>query len=84
MRFSRSSRKLDLDVPSDVVNYVENGRNPDIYNRDFVEAAQQMNQSMKGRSAAYAQFRDALAREMKGGMPEIAEEVDTVLSNTGG
>lgn len=41
-----------------------------------------MNQQLKGKSAAFAQFRDALAREIKGAMPDMETEVDSVLMRT--
>lgn len=82
--FSRCSQQLDLTVPTDVIAYVEAGRNPDIYTREFVEAAQKLNQERKGRSESYAVFRDALAKEIKEGVPDLRAEVDGVLARTGG
>lgn len=45
-----------------------------------MEGAQRANQQLKGKSEAFAQFRDALAREMSGAMPELAGEVEDVLA----
>lgn len=59
-------------------------RNPDIYTREFVELVQRGNQDLKGKMEAFASFRDVLAREIKGAMPECTGEVDRVLSSTGG
>lgn len=83
-RFSQSSQQLQLNVPADVVSYVELGRNPDIYTREFVEGTQRLNQERKGRSEAYAAFRDALAKEIKSELPELQTGVDDVLRRTGG
>jgi mediator of RNA polymerase II transcription subunit 10 len=63
---------------------VDNGRNPDIYTREFVELARRGNQLMKGKMAAYADFRDVLAGEMGRALPEISEDVGRVLEATGG
>lgn len=39
---------------------------------------------MKGKMAAYADFRDVLAGEMGRAMPEIREDVGRVVDATGG
>lgn len=59
-------------------------RNPDIYTREFVELVQRGNQDLRGKREAFAGFRDVLAREMRGAMPECRGEVDRVVSATGG
>lgn len=63
---------------------MDNGRNPDIYTREFVELARRGNQLMKGKMAAYADFRDVLAGEMGRALPEIREDVGRVVEATGG
>lgn len=81
---SKHSQDLRLDVPDDVIAYVEQGRNPDIYTREFVEMVQRLNQEWKGRVMAYRMFRDVLAEELRVGMPEVSGEVGKVVRNTGG
>lgn len=39
---------------------------------------------MKGKMAAYADFRDVLAEEMGSAMPEIGDDVRRVVRETGG
>jgi len=63
---------------------VDNGRNPDIYTREFVELARKGNQMMKGKMEAFMSFRDVLAEEMERAMPELKEDVERVLEETGG
>lgn len=63
---------------------MEDGRNPDIYTREFVELVQKGNQYLKGKAEAFESFRDVLAREMEGAMPEVVEEVRRVVDATGG
>ncbi|CAH0051899.1 unnamed protein product, partial [Clonostachys rhizophaga] len=36
-------------VPPELLEYVENGRNPDIYTREFVETVRRGNQLLKGK-----------------------------------
>jgi mediator of RNA polymerase II transcription subunit 10 len=71
-------------VPPELITYVDNGRNPDIYTREFVEGARRSNQLMKGKMEAFHSFRDVLAQEMARAMPELREDVGRVLEETGG
>lgn len=69
-------------VPADILQYVDNGRNPDIYTREFVELARKSNQLMKGKMGAFGGFRDILAGEMGKVFPELEEEVKMVVEAT--
>ena len=71
-------------VPQELIQYVDSGRNPDIYTREFVEGARRSNQLMKGKMEAFGSFRDVLATEMVRAMPELREDVARVLEETGG
>lgn len=42
------------------------------------------NQQQKGRSEAFAQFRDILGAKMASGIPEIRDDVKKVVESTGG
>jgi mediator of RNA polymerase II transcription subunit 10 len=70
-------------VPQELVQYVENGRNPDIYTREFVELVRRGNQLMRGKMRAFAGFRDVLAGEMSAAMPELRDDVARVVAATG-
>ncbi|EGP91361.1 uncharacterized protein MYCGRDRAFT_32659, partial [Zymoseptoria tritici IPO323] len=71
-------------LPLEIIQYVENSRNPDIYTREFVELVMRYNQQQKGRSDAYAQFRDILGREMASAIPDLREDVRKVVESSGG
>ncbi|KAJ5106663.1 Mediator complex subunit Med10 [Penicillium angulare] len=73
-----------IQLPPEIIDYVDAARNPDIYTREFVELVQRGNQDLKGKREAFAGFRDVLAREMRSAMPECRGEVDRVVSATGG
>lgn len=73
-----------INLPPEIIDYVDSARNPDIYTREFVELVQRGNQDLKGKMEAFAGFRDVLAREIRGGMPECSSEVGRVLDATGG
>lgn len=73
-----------IQLPPEIIDYVDSARNPDIYTREFVELVQRGNQDLRGKREAFAGFRDVLAREMRSAMPECRDEVDRVVRATGG
>lgn len=73
-----------IQLPPEIIDYVDSARNPDIYTREFVELVQRGNQDLKGKAEAFSSFRDALAREMASAMPECKAEVERVVGATGG
>ncbi|KAK5132623.1 hypothetical protein LTR08_008822 [Meristemomyces frigidus] len=84
VQLSKTARRLSIKIPFDIIEYVEQSRNPDIYTREFVELIQRYNQELKGRVEAFAQFRDILGKEMMSAMPEIKDDVRQVVLATGG
>ncbi|KAG6039935.1 hypothetical protein E4U19_002230 [Claviceps sp. Clav32 group G5] len=71
-------------VPPELLDYVESGRNPDIYTREFTELTRRGNQLMRGKALAFGDFRDVLAREISTAMPELRGDVERVVEETGG
>ncbi|RWA08722.1 hypothetical protein EKO27_g6358, partial [Xylaria grammica] len=71
-------------VPPELVQYVDNGRNPDVYTREFVELVRRGNQLMRGKQSAFASFRDVLAGEIENAMPELRDDAARVVAATGG
>ncbi|KAI0095713.1 transcription factor subunit Med10 of mediator complex-domain-containing protein [Nemania sp. FL0031] len=69
-------------VPPELVEYVDNGRNPDIYTREFVELVRRGNQLMRGKQSAFASFRDVLAGEIEAAMPELRDDALRVVAAT--
>lgn len=69
---------------SGAYRYVEDGRNPDIYTREFVEIVAKQNQILNGKMRAFADFRDILAEQISVAFPELREDVATVLQETSG
>ncbi|KAH0538409.1 hypothetical protein FGG08_005009 [Glutinoglossum americanum] len=79
-----TSPSLAVSVPREIIAYVEDGRNPDIYTREFVELVQRQNQYVKGKAEAFASFRDVLAEEIKSALPGLKADVERVVRETGG
>lgn len=75
---------LKVNIPPEIIQYVDDSRNPDIYTREFVEMARRQNQLMKGKTEAFASFRDMLAETMLTSMPELKDYVLEAVSSTGG
>ncbi|KAI1355774.1 transcription factor subunit Med10 of mediator complex-domain-containing protein [Xylaria sp. FL0043] len=71
-------------VPPELVQYVDNGRNPDVYTREFVELVRRGNQLMRGKQSAFASFHDVLAGEIENAMPELRDDAARVVAATGG
>ncbi|KAM0196578.1 hypothetical protein ACHAPI_005753 [Fusarium lateritium] len=71
-------------VPPELLEYVEHGRNPDIYTREFVELVRHGNQLMRGKLNAFGTFRDVLAENITSAMPELRDDVVQVVEATGG
>lgn len=71
-------------VPPELIQYVEGGRNPDIYTREFVELVHRGNQLMRGKMHAFAHFRDILADHISEAMPELRTDVEEIVRDTGG
>ncbi|KAL9114328.1 MAG: hypothetical protein Q9227_001750 [Pyrenula ochraceoflavens] len=70
-------------VPAEILDYVDSGRNPDIYTREFVEVVQKGNATLNGRRKAFGSFAQILGEEMREHMPETKNEVDKVLNAAG-
>jgi mediator of RNA polymerase II transcription subunit 10 len=81
---ANSAPNLPVIIPPDVIHYVQDGRNPDIYTREFVELTMRNNQKLKGKTEAFAQFRDILAKDLVGAVPELKSDVKRVVESTGG
>ena len=80
----RTARGLSTRIPEEVIKMIEESRNPDIYTRDLVELIMRYNQQQKGRSEAFANFRDILGQQMIVGIPDIKEDVKKVVEASGG
>jgi mediator of RNA polymerase II transcription subunit 10 len=79
----QSAPSVSIDIPPDIILYVESSRNPDVFTREFVELAQRGNQQLKGRAEAYRLLRDTLAKDIVAAMPELRNDVARICQSTG-
>ena len=73
----------NIHIAPEVVDYTDDGRNPDIFSRDFVELVQRGNAVMNGKKQAFNSFAEIYARELKKGIGGVDKQVDAVMKNAG-
>ncbi|CAO3627735.1 unnamed protein product [Mucor hiemalis] len=61
-------------IPEEVINFVEQGRNPDKFTQDFVERAATENQFTNGKIKAVSEFRSLLSEEFTKSFPDLYED----------
>ena len=71
-------------IPVDVVSYIEDGRNPDIYTREFIEVTAKSNARLKGKMEGFANLRDVLGGKLGEEFPEMKEVIEDIRRRTGG
>lgn len=74
--------KEQYPIPIDVLTYIEDGRNPDIYTREFVEMTAKSNARIKGRMQAFARLRDVLGEKLVQEFPRLKDSVDEIKTKT--
>ncbi|EXJ95898.1 hypothetical protein A1O1_01023 [Capronia coronata CBS 617.96] len=72
-----------VQIAPEIVDYVDDGRNPDIFTRDFVENVQRGNAVINGKQQAFKDFSEIYAKALKEGIPGLGRQVDQVLENAG-
>lgn len=68
-----------IDVPQDVLEYIEAGRNPNVYSRQFSEAVTRESQGMHGKMAAHKDFAVVLGGCIEQDFPELTNHVGLAL-----
>nr|Q0U8U9.1 RecName: Full=Mediator of RNA polymerase II transcription subunit 10; AltName: Full=Mediator complex subunit 10 [Parastagonospora nodorum SN15] len=84
VKLSRTAPAIHVLIPPEIVMYVEGSRNPDIYNREFVETVQRMNQMLKGRSEALQALQAQIAHQLQIAIPEMKDDIERAVEATGG
>ncbi|KAF9576401.1 Mediator of RNA polymerase II transcription subunit 10 [Mortierella alpina] len=74
--------KLDMMVPWEVLSYIEDGKNPDLFSKTFVEAVAGENQFTNGKITALkasASFEAALSQNLGSSFPEETAAYTEIL-----
>ena len=80
---SPHSSVAGIELPPEILDYVDGGRNPDVYTREFVELVQRGNAVLNGKQEAFKSFSEIFAQELASAMPETQTEVERVMHNAG-
>ncbi|KAI9306721.1 transcription factor subunit Med10 of mediator complex-domain-containing protein [Cunninghamella echinulata] len=65
--------ELNLFIPEEVISYVENGKNPDLFTQGFISRAATENQFTNGKIKAVDDFRSLLSEEFAKSFPDLYE-----------
>lgn len=69
-------------IPIDVISYIEDGRNPDIYTREFIEVNAKSNARLKGKMLGFKKLRDVFGDKLKQEFPQLEKGVDDIINRT--
>lgn len=78
------SQLQNIKIPLELLQYIEEGRNPDVYTRDFVEAIRRSNQYQRAKMYGLRRLRDSLAEKISEEFPELQPYVENILMRTNG
>lgn len=73
----------NIRVAPEIIEYVDDARNPDIFSREFVELVQRGNSVLNGKQRAFRGFSGVFAKRLKESFEGLDEEVDLVMGNAG-
>lgn len=69
-------------IPVDVISYIEDGRNPDIYTREFIEVTAKSNARLKGKMEGFAKLRDVLSDKLCKEFPRLTDGINDIKRRT--
>ncbi|CAG85422.1 DEHA2B10692p [Debaryomyces hansenii CBS767] len=69
-------------IPVDVISYIEDGRNPDVYTREFVEVTAKSNARLKGKMLGFQKLRDVLGDKLGKEFPELGSAIEDIKKRT--
>ena len=72
-----------VSIAPEIIDYVDDGRNPDIFTREFVENVQRGNAVVNGKRRAFKDFSQVLAGVIKTRFPGLEEDVNEIMDDAG-
>ncbi|KAJ3102132.1 Mediator of RNA polymerase II transcription subunit 10 [Phlyctochytrium planicorne] len=66
----------DVRVPFSLIDFIEEGKNPDIYTKDLIQLLIDKNQKTNGRIQTMKMFRNDLERELLSTFPDVLSLVN--------
>ncbi|KAG0032056.1 hypothetical protein BGZ81_011733 [Podila clonocystis] len=73
--------KLDIMVPMEVLSFIEDGKNPDLFTKSFIECVAGENQFTNGKITAMKSFESSLAENLGAAFPEEMDEYQDILKS---
>lgn len=73
----------NVNVAPEIIDYVDDGRNPDIFTRDFVELVQRGNAVLNGKQKAFKDFSKIFATKLKDAFDGMDDEIDLIMGDAG-
>lgn len=70
LRDSLSPGGVPIEVPIELLRYVDDGGNPDVFTVDAIKASVAANQISKGKAEAFRQLKDRTTQKLKEAFPE--------------
>ena len=64
----------DVTVPMNVLQYIDQGTNPQLYTKDLMERVLAKNEEVKGKIEVYQQFHDSLSEELDKAFPNLISD----------
>ena len=68
-------------IAPEVIDYVEDGRNPDIFTRDFVDLVLRGNAVFNGKREAFRNFSQVFAKALSDNFDGMDDEIDMIMDN---
>ena len=65
-----------VQVPYEVLSYIDQGMNPQLYTKDCLEKAKQKNEEVKDKINTLQSFKDTLVSELKVSAPATMEQYE--------
>ncbi|KAI9092709.1 transcription factor subunit Med10 of mediator complex-domain-containing protein [Phlyctochytrium arcticum] len=67
----------DLQIPMAVLEHIDEGGNPDVFMKDWLQTLVDKNQDMKGKFDAYQDFESEIEDQLRNNFPEIDQLIST-------
>ncbi|XP_035905968.1 mediator of RNA polymerase II transcription subunit 10 [Anopheles stephensi] len=65
----KMKNQIDVNVPLEVFDYIDQGRNPQLYTKDCIDKALTKNEEVKGKIDSYRKFKSNLMKELSDTFP---------------
>uniref|UniRef100_A0A914HXP4 Mediator of RNA polymerase II transcription subunit 10 n=1 Tax=Globodera rostochiensis TaxID=31243 RepID=A0A914HXP4_GLORO len=77
------SQFTDVRVPIELLDYLDNGQNPQLYTKELLERTRQRNKELNGKTEMYRKFQACLLQELHREMPSDVEEYVRIRKPSG-